>query len=153
MKSKIIISIVAIIGFLGLIQFVNGSHKTSCINVYVDFGSLKNNEKSLQCINENGKTNSLALFEKAGLSLKGTDKYGLLVICRVNGLPDASRESCAVMPPEKAYWAVLIKAAANIADPFPKWGWAKTAASDVYLYPGESIGLVFTEGGKVRWPS
>ena len=64
-------------------------------------------------------------------------------------------ETCKSMPAEFAYWAVLIKRDQTINNPLDvhgKWGWADTAISDVYLEPGDSLGLVFSANKKVPMP-
>jgi hypothetical protein len=32
------------------------------------------------------------------------------------------------------------------------WGWAQTGINEVYLEPGDAIGLVFADEGDVRFP-
>lgn len=135
--------------FLLTIQLVTHLNR-SCVNMYVDFGSLDHNKKISTCIDVNGKTGAEFVFYNAGIKLAGTEKYGAQIVCRVNGLPDSTREKCLTMPPENAYWAVIVKQRRGMMD---KWGWAQTGISEVYLNPGDSIGLVFTENGKMRWPN
>lgn len=154
MKNRILTSILVIAVAFGAFKLLDISNKKiSCVNVYVDFQKLDNNKIISECISEIDKVNALQLLGKANIGISGTEKYGLAVACRVNGLPNAKQESCLKMPPANAYWAVLIKTKVNVADPFPKWGWAKTGISDVYLSPGDSLGLVFVTDGKVKWPS
>lgn len=154
MKNKVISIITAIVLAGGVLTYfgVIGS-KPNCINVYVDYGSLKNNQKQTECIKENGKTNALDLVQKAGYFVQGTQKYGLQVVCRVNGLPDASKESCTVMPKSNAYWALIVENKKSPTNVIPKWNWASVGISTLYLYPGDSVGLTFTENNKVRWPN
>lgn len=148
---KKLFGILAIVfSFVAITTVVNRSH--DCVNVYVDYGSLDKNKKTEVCIETVGKISALKVLESADIKIDGTDKYGLQVVCRVNNMPDASRESCAVMPPEDAYWAVIVKGKGLPMDPAKEWGWAKTGISEVYLEPGESLGLVFTENGEMKWP-
>ena len=35
-----------------------------CVNVYLDFGKLKNDQKIISCINVNGKTNALDILKQ-----------------------------------------------------------------------------------------
>ena len=58
-----------------------------------------------------------------------------------------------MMPPEDAYWAFITKGRSSIINPWPQWGWAQKGVSEVYFNPGDSLGLVFTENGKVNWPN
>ena len=156
MKKKLIASVLIILTFWGLMNFLNvfqNNKTSSCINLYVDFNKLLDQTKISKCIPENDKTVAIKLIKDANLMVEGTQTYGLSVICRVQNLPGPMDEKCLKMPPENAYWAILVKSKGNIADPFPKWGWAKTGASEVYLYPGDSLGLVFVTDGKVNWPN
>ena len=154
MKSRIIGSILVLAGMWGVIQLIGIDNKNiSCVNVYVDFQQLDNGKKISQCVSETGKTAALQVLGKANINITGTEKYGLAVACRVNGLPTAAQEPCLKMPPANAYWAVIIKKGDSFVNPNPQWGWAQTGISDVYLYPGDSLGLVFTSGDKIKWPS
>jgi hypothetical protein len=155
MNRKIIIPALLLAIFATTYAVINktSNQDIPCVNTYINFGSLDNNKVIMECVPEEGKAGATFVFNKQGIKLSGTDQYGLSVVCRVNGLPDPVHEKCAKMPPENAYWAVLVKKHATLIDPSPKWGWAQTGISEVYLYPGDSVGLVFTENGKVRWPN
>lgn len=149
MKSRIIISLFVLVGAWFLI---NNSHpEEKCVNVYVDFGSLDKTIIS-KCVEVSSETNALAILKSTDIKLQGTDKYGLDVVCRVNNRPDSTLETCSIMPPENAYWAFIVKRDLSPINLFPKWGWAQKGVSDVYFNPGDSLGLVFTENGKLRWP-
>ena len=153
MKSKVIVYGLILTGIFATFKLIDFNNKSvSCIGVYVDFNNLDNNRRIIECVPESGKTNALQILSKADIKVDGTIKYGNAVACRVNSLPGPDVEPCSTMPPENAYWAIIVKKSKTISDPFPKWGWAKTGISDVYLYPGESIGLVYTKDGKVNWP-
>lgn len=151
MKNKLFISILVITGFWGFLSIVDKPNN-QCVNVYIDFGSLDNNKKVIGCIAVDQKETALTILEKTGVKLDGTEKYGLQVVCRVDGLPGPKKESCATMPPENAYWAVIVKNKSSVIDPIKKWGWADKGVSELYLKSGDSVGLVFTENGKVKWP-
>jgi hypothetical protein len=56
------------------------------------------------------------------------------------------------MPPEKAFWAVIIKKKEVIPPLSTEWGWAQKGINETYLSPGDSLGLVFSTNGEVRWP-
>lgn len=150
--KKIFLSLAIItLVFIGL-QTINKSDD-SCINLYVDYGSLDNNTKLTKCIDVSNKIIALDLLRKANFEIEGTKKYGLGVVCRVNGLPNAKTESCETMPPEKAYWALIIKEKQIIPFPRKEWGWGQLAIDQQYLNPGDSLGLVWTgPNGELRFP-
>lgn len=129
--------------------------KADCVNLYIDYGPLNNGAVVEQCIPVTGDVMALDLLASANLSTEGTQKYGNAVLCRLNGFPDASVESCEDMPPAESYWAVLIKENETIPWPFDlqgEWGWAQTGIDEVHLHPGESLGLVFADSGEVPFP-
>jgi hypothetical protein len=150
--KKILASLV-----IGLLAFVGlqGINKTddNCINLYIDYGSLDGGAKLTKCIDASNKTIALDILKKANLEVEGTKKYGLGVVCRVNGLPDEKAESCEIMPPEKAYWGLIIKEKQTIPFPRKEWGWGQLAIDQQYLSPGDSIGLVWTgPNGELKFP-
>jgi hypothetical protein len=152
--NKTTIAMAAIVGFLGT-GIVFHNINADCVNVYVDYGTLKNNEKVEECIAVDGKTNALDLLSTAGFTTEGTLEYGEAVLCRLNNLPDATAETCESMPPAEAYWGVLVREHQVVPIPFGivgAWGWAQTGIDGVYLNPGDSLGLVFADNGEVRFP-
>ena len=150
--KKILISLtIFILAFVGL-QAINKSDN-DCINLYVDYGQLDSDTKITKCIESSNKIVSLDLLKRAGLEIEGTKKYGLGVVCRINGLPDAKTESCEIMPPAEAYWAIIIKEKQVIPFPRKEWGWGQLAVDQQYLNPGDSIGLVWTgPKGELKFP-
>lgn len=149
MKNRIIISLFVAVSFAFTIQaFVV---KPSCINLYVDYGSLDNQKKTSECI-EQDNINALDFIKQAGYTTEGTIKYGNAVLCRLNNMPSNKQESCSEMPPENAYWAVIIKKKQTLLLPRNEWGWAEKAINETYLSAGDSIGLVFSTNGDLRWP-
>ena len=158
MKSKYIsIFITAGLVLAGVGIAVATQPNKDCVNVYVDYGVLDSNAKSTKCISVSGQANGLEVLTKAGLSVEGTGKYGLQVVCRVNSLPSATRpigikdhenyvETCAEMPAAFAYWAVIVKKGAL------PWGWADTGIDQVKLETGDSLGLVFVDNENVKFP-
>jgi hypothetical protein len=136
---------------IGGFSIINKSDK-SCVNLYINYGPLDGGTKSTKCIGVSGKTIALDVLKKANLQIEGTKKYGLSVVCRVNGLPDAKIESCDTMPSEKAYWAIIIKEKQTIPFPRKEWGWGQLAVDQQFLNPGDSIGLVFADNGNVIFP-
>lgn len=140
---KILVGIALILGGL---FYVN--KPDNCINIYVDGGV----GSTSQCIQAAGEVNALELLKSADYKIEGTLKYGNAVVCRVNGRPDAELESCEDMPPENAYWAILIKEYSPI--PLLKdWGWAQTGINEVSLSKGDALGLVWVVNGELAWPS
>jgi hypothetical protein len=150
MKQRLITSfLVIVLAFFGL-SYVTKSD-TNCVNLYVDFGLLNAETKVEQCIEVSTETNALQLLKTAGYTTEGTQKYGDAVVCRLNGLPDKSVETCEVMPPENAFWAVIVKKK-KLLPFFNDWGWAQTGINDVTLSSGDSLGLVFSTNGDLKWP-
>lgn len=149
MKNKLIISLfIIVLSAFSIQAFVV---KPSCINLYVDYGSLDNQKKTSECIKQDN-INALDFIRQSGYTTEGTIKYGDAVLCRLNGLPTKKEESCSEMPPENAYWAVIIKKKQTLLLPRNEWGWAEKAINETYLSAGDSIGLVFSTNGDLRWP-
>jgi hypothetical protein len=151
MIQKLLMSLVIfVLAFFGLSAVTKDDNQ--CINVYVDYGVLNNETKLTNCINSSTKMIALDVLRKSNLEIEGTKKYGMAVVCRVNGLPTATVESCDSMPPENAYWAIIIKEKQTL--PFPRnvWGWGQLGVDQQYLNPGDSIGLVWANDGKVIFP-
>ena len=151
MKSRILASVVILLGALLVVNFVPNS-KDTCVNLYVDYNVLDNNKKINTCIDISSETTALDVLKKANLKIEGTRKYGLGVICRVNGLPDESVESCEVMPPANAYWAIIIKEKQLLPFPTKEWGWGQLAVDKQPLNAGDSIGIVWADNGEVVFP-
>jgi hypothetical protein len=152
--KKIILILVSAGLIFGGVAFVQSS-EADCVNVYVDYGPLDNNSKVTKCVPVSGKTNALDVLASANLSTQGTQQYGNAILCRLNGLPIESEETCEGMPPAESYWAVLVKEHRLITLPFDTgavWGWAQTGINEVYLNPGDSLGLVFADNGEVKLP-
>jgi len=153
MKKTIAVALALILGVGGF--YLLEDQRPDCVTLYLDYGPLSNETKSTSCIPVAGKTNALDLLADAGLVIEGTRVYGNAVVCRINNLPDSTVETCEEMPPAKAYWAVLVKEYEIIPIPFDtsgEWGWAQTGINEIYLNPGDSIGLVFANNGEVKFP-
>ena len=145
----------AIVLGIGTVGVISHNSNVDCIEVYVDYGPLSHGMKTIKCVPAQSSMPALDVLRISGLSIEGTEEYGDATICRVNGLPDATVEPCLLMPLEEAYWAILIKEHQIIPMPIGTagaWGWAQTGANDINLKPGDSIGLVFTDNGEVRFP-
>jgi uncharacterized lipoprotein NlpE involved in copper resistance len=153
MKKSAVVALAVSLGLGGL--YVVQEQSKDCVTLYVDYGPLGNGTQSTSCIPVSSKTNALDLLADAGLIIEGTQKYGNAIVCRINNRPDATTESCQEMPPAEAYWAVLVKEHEILPIPFNTagvWGWAQTGINEVYLEPGDAIGLVFADNGEVRFP-
>ena len=150
MRNKLILSFLIIsFTYIGL-SFLS-KPDSNCVNLYVDFGSLNAETKVEKCIDISAEINALELLKISGYTTEGTQKYGDAVICRLNGLPDKSVETCEVMPPEDAYWAVIVKEK-KLLPLFNEWGWAQTGINEISLSEGDSLGLVFSTNGDLQWP-
>jgi hypothetical protein len=149
-RNKLILSFLIIsFTYIGL-SFLS-KPDSNCVNLYVDFGSLNAETKVEKCIDISAETNALELLKISGYTTEGTQKYGDAVICRLNGLPNKSVETCEVMPPEDAYWAVIVKEK-KLLPLFNEWGWAQTGINEISLSEGDSLGLVFSTNGDLQWP-
>lgn len=129
----------------------------NCVTVVVDFQSLKS-EKVSKCVETDVPINAVAALNIAGYSVAGTDEYGLAVVCRVNGLPDAKTpivskdqdsyvETCAEMPAAFAYWSLMVRT------PEKDWTYAPVGVADLTLNPGEQVALFFSIDGKLELPN
>jgi hypothetical protein len=126
MKRKLSVLFVFVLIFGG----IYGVRPSECVNLYIDFGD----KKVSQCIPAANNTTAYDILEGGKIEVEGTNKYGLQVICRVNGFPSREVEPCDTMPSDKAYWAIIVK------------------AQDITLNPGQSFGLVFVKDGELKWP-
>jgi hypothetical protein len=150
MKKILLFTITAGLVLSGFL-FIN-KKDNNCVNLYIDYGTLDNKTKLTKCIDVPSKIVALDFLNKSNIEIEGTKKYGLAVVCRVNGLPNEKIESCKSMPPEKAYWAIIIKEKKLIPFPKSEWGWGQVAIDQQLLSPGDSIGLVWANDGKVIFP-
>lgn len=151
MKKSIIA--LTLIGVLGTGLALHNT-RTEYIELYVDYGPLGGGVSVLQIPTDRDMT-AYEVLASVGLATQGTVEYGDAIICRLNGVPDITQESCETMPPAESYWAVLIKEHELIPLPFNTtgvWGWAQTGANEVVLSPGDSLGLVFADNGEVKLP-
>ncbi|KDN23835.1 hypothetical protein [Amycolatopsis rifamycinica] len=73
------------------------------VTVVVDFGDLGPGPV-VRCA-AGTPANGIAALREAGIEVAGSQKYGLAVACRLNGLPGPDVESCAGMPSATAYWS------------------------------------------------
>ena len=148
MKIRLVLSLIIIVGALG---FTSLSNDSKCINLYVDYGTLNQEKKVISCI-PSDKAYAIDVLREGGIAVEGTDRYGLDVVCRIEGLPGPDIEQCKNMPPENAYWAIIVKDKFSLINLFPKWGWAQLGVADLELNQGDSLGLVFVKDGDLKWP-
>jgi hypothetical protein len=150
--KKILLFTIAFVLAIGSFSFIDKKNN-NCVNLYIDYGILDNKTKLTKCIDVPSETIALDVLKKANLEIEGTKKYGLGVVCRVNNLPDEKAESCEIMPPAEAYWAIIIKEKQTIPFPRKEWGWVQLAVDQQYLNPGDSLGLVWTgPNGELKFP-
>jgi len=132
----------------------------SCDGVVVEVNFAGQGEQITSCVSING-TSEVAkdVLGQAGVSIEGTKAYGDAVVCRVNGVPSATKEllvegeepyieSCDEFPPAFAYWALWVKESDDA-----QWDYATEGVSSLQLSKGQSIGLALTLGGEVITPS
>lgn len=132
----------------------------SCDGVVVEVNFAGQGEQITSCVSING-TSEVAkdVLGQAGVSIEGTKAYGDAVVCRVNGVPSASKEllvegeepyieSCNEFPPAFAYWALWVKESDDA-----QWDYATEGVGSLQLSKGQSIGLALTLGGEVITPS
>lgn len=163
MKNKILlasgITLTLILAFVA--KAIISAPKSDCVNVYVDYGVLNQGATSENCIPVEDSTNAMSAFNFDALAILGTEKYGLDIVCRVNSFPNGVDaipvkgrkgyvEKCKDMPADFAYWAVLVKRGTSS---LAQWGWADKGAQELILKAGDSVALVFTTNGDVKWPN
>lgn len=112
------------------------------VHVAVDFGSLGGGVRT-GCHPTDGRAYGDSVVEGAGFSLSWTMDFPD-VVCRVNGAPADS--SCKSMPPGNAYWGIF-EAHGN------GWKYSQVGIRGVRLDPGDSVALVWQDGGGTRSPS
>lgn len=119
------------------------STESGCITVYYD--NSTDSPKS-ECIDQIGYVDATTVLNKAGYQLEGTDKYPSEIVCRVNNYPTPDQEPCKNMPPEDAYWAIIVNEKGH-------WDWAQVGIAQIKLKPGQGIGLVYVVDGQINFPS
>lgn len=140
------------------------SRSSTCtgVTVVVNFGLLSAGDIVACAPLESGTESVADALASVNVSTEGTVKYGDQVVCRVNGLPSASKpftvpghkpysETCATMGPAYAYWALWVKTPHNAKH--SGWDYAQAGVATQQVAPGDFIGLVFSTGGKTPKPS
>jgi hypothetical protein len=113
-------------------------------SLVVDYGSASDKPAEVMCV-KNFKGYSWDMFEAAGLTVSGTDKYPVGFVCRIEGFPSEDVEPCAETPGTKnGSWAYFL------GDENNSWVYSPIGASTHkvkcgvsegwrFLLPGESI--------------
>ena len=153
MRRNIIAATLITLGVLGGVWAFSEkvTPKATCINVYIDYGVLSNAVPDTTCFDVEEKTNAVALLTKTPLKIEYIDFGGDLgkAICTINKLPKL--KSCDTMD-WKSYWGVFIKQGSNDLNVSSHWNMASKGLSFIELQPGDSLGLVYLDKGKVRYP-
>ena len=134
----------------------NTTPRQDCVTVYADYGVLDDTIIN-DCIKVGGNIDAMTVFNASGLAIQGTKKYGLQVVCRVNGFPAGGSpigikghedyiETCKDMPAEFAYWAIIVRKGSA------PWNWAEVGIQDLRVKNGDSVGLVFVDNENMRFP-
>lgn len=163
MVSKVILWVLIISGLYGI-----GSAMTpnkDCITLHINYGIL-GEPTTEECIPWVDEVKATDFLKNNKFTIEGTRKYGEGILCRLNGLPSAKKpigipghesyiEKCKTMPEEFAYWAVLEKRKQAIPNPLDlngKYQWSSVAINQLTLKPGDSLALVFSDNGNVKFP-
>jgi hypothetical protein len=113
-------------------------------SLVVDYGSASDKPAQVKCV-KNFQGYSWDLFEAAGLTVSGTDKYPVGFVCRIEEFPSEKIEPCAETPGTKnGSWAYFL------GDENNSWVYSPIGASTHkvkcgvsegwrFLLPGESI--------------
>jgi hypothetical protein len=156
MKNKnknLLIATGITIGILGgyWVYAQNQAPKAECIDLYVDYGVLSKATPDNICITADKKTNALTLLSKTSYKFEYIDFGGDLgkAICTVDKLPKL--KSCATMD-WTSYWGVFEKHGSNNLNVASHWNMSQKGISYIQLNPGDSLGLVYLDKGKVRYP-
>jgi hypothetical protein len=122
-----------------------------CVEVVVDYGVLDKGAFSSTCIVIDKKTTALSILNKTDLKISYIDFGKDLgkATCTINNLP---KINCDKMDWE-SYWGVFEKHGTNDLNVTSKWAMSQKGISYIYLSPGDSLGLVYLNKGKVRYPN
>ena len=115
------------------------------VTVVVDFGPLGGGARE-GCDSSGAGDAASRVVPRAGFPL--TYAAGQPFVCRISGLPDASREDCADTPPADAYWAVFWSDGKR-----GTWTYASEGVTSLDVPAGGSIGFRFQGGGGRTNPS
>jgi hypothetical protein len=85
----------------------------------------------------------LDALHSAGFSTAPVPKYGTAFVCRIDGEPDTSHESCASTPPANAYWAYW-----HAAPGASSWSYESTEADHTHPAAGSVEGWAFGQDAR-----
>jgi hypothetical protein len=110
---------------------------TSGVTVIVDFTHFAGGKVERGCA-PGDPTNGLQALHAAGFSSAGTAQYGDAFVCRIDGLPTAKVEACAVTPQPSAYWAYWYARPSDSA-----WTYSAVGVLDFDPKPGSIEAFAF----------
>lgn len=113
--------------------------------VVVD-AELLGGEVEARCVPVPQDGTMLSAVEDAGFVVEGTAEFGSSVVCRVDGFPSETRETCRSMPAADAYWGSWLGAD-------DAWGFAQEAVDSQPVAGGDVVALAFQEGPDERQPA
>ena len=153
MKRSILIAtgITAVVLSLVWVKSETSFPAAECVNVYVDYGVLSDKTPDTECISVSGKINALDLLNKSSFKFEYIDFGGDLgkAVCTLDNLPKLT--SCETMD-WTSYWGVFEKHGSNDLNANSHWNMSQKGISFTELKPGDAIGLVYLDKGKVRYP-
>lgn len=104
------------------------------VTVVIDYKEL-NKEAEVLCAEDKGGASAYEVLQAAGVQLQGTADFGDAAICRVNGAPDETLESCETFS-TSAYWALVLGADGA-------WTMAQNGVQDQSVEGGTFLGLSY----------
>lgn len=110
------------------------------VTVVVDYGPLGGGVVTA-CDPDGAGRAATEVMARTGFDLTYVNQQPGFV-CRINGKPDASQESCANTPPPDAYWGLFW----SDGDP-ATWKYSSEGAGGLEVPEGGSIGWRFEDGG------
>jgi len=109
------------------------------VTVVVDFGPLGGGVQ-VGCDPDGAGEKASTVVPKAGFSL--TYVNGQAFVCRIDGLPDASQESCQRTPPSDSYWGLFWSDGES-----GTWTYSTQGVTALEVEEGGWIGWRFQDGG------
>ncbi len=127
------------------VTFVDGTCSQDGISLTIDFGTREDLPAIDRCVSNFTKT-SWDLLISAQLSVTGTQKYPVGFVCRINGFPDESVESCMDTPNSRVgSWAYFVAGSGSGSWQYSSWGASShkpacgSAEAWVFRYPDENL--------------
>lgn len=103
-----LVSLVGIGGVIGVRSATAPAESSGAVHLVVDFGAGSAKEVLDKKV-ENFAGTGWQLLIAAGLKVQGTADYPNSFVCRINGWPSPSKESCSGTPsPTVGYWKYFI---------------------------------------------